>query len=85
LISAEAIKYVGQAANRVFARVADHKRQRRITFDRSVWIERAVKNLDYTEALYIRKFDPPHNVGLHRRKPQPSGAASGLQMLEKAL
>jgi hypothetical protein len=69
------IQYIGQSSD-VHARIREHTRGKRIKFDRAVWIERDVTDLDYLEAAYIKQCRPPLNRGIYRSTQPPITASS---------
>jgi hypothetical protein len=67
LIFEGSIQYIGQSSD-VHARIKEHTRAKRVKFDRAVWIECDVADLDYLEASYIKQCRPPLNRGIRGRK-----------------
>jgi hypothetical protein len=58
---------IGQSVD-VAQRVQTHRQQKRVPFDECHVLQCRPEDLDMLEALYIRKFDPPHNGELKRRR-----------------
>jgi hypothetical protein len=65
LFKGRALLYVGQSMC-VSNRIASHRASGKIQFDNWIVIAAEPDDLDAVEAVYIRRYSPPHNVGRRR-------------------
>lgn len=77
LFRGDRLQRIGQSAD-VHQRIKVHRQEKRIPFDNCYVVHCNPAELDVLEALYIRKFKPPHNRELSLRRMRQTAAEEML-------